>query len=556
MSWHIFAVDSSDSGISGAAPFNLWMWAVNRTRASKRFLLAPLPPGWFRFAKAVVAVAVGVFAVQDWFAADRPVFPVDDAYITLHNAVALWTGHDANYVGVSALTGSTSGVHVALVALLTSVFSPLRALWASLWIATALYLLGVVRLAQAHRTNGVVLGLLLASGILTGQVPHQLMNGLETGLALAATAWAFALFAEKESARPLAFPVLLGTLPFIRPELAILSALIVGHLGYDLWRSGAPSRAFLKLAAFVTLGVAPWMILYWANTGYPGPNTMAAKQYFFAEGCMAAGHRWRAVEQNLGDFGATLSALAAAALFCLQSRTGRVQLGFAAAFIAAYYVALPGALGHYEQRYLYIHIPGLLAICAWAAGGARGRLRLKATGVLAIASIWGAMQRPERWRFHQATENFTRTELDGVASWANANLPADARVMLHDAGYFAWATRFRTYDFVGLKTPAAIPLHKQNTWATCEASRALPVPEAIRRTILARNLAIHKLAQQVRPTHLVLLHSWDSIFHFSEELRANGWNVVQLRSSAVGYEVYSLEPPSHDDVKSTPSDLR
>jgi hypothetical protein len=281
----------------------------------------------------------------------------------------------------------------------------------------------------------VVLGLLLASGILTGQVPHQLMNGLETGLALAATVWAFALFAEKESVRAPAFHVLLGTLPFVRPELVILSALFVGHLGYDLWRSGAPTRAFLKLAAFVTLGMAPWAILYWANTGYPGPNTMAAKQYFFAEGCMAAEHGWRAVEQNLGDFAATLGALAAASLFSLRSRTGRIQLGFAATFIAAYFVALPGALGHYEQRYLYIHIPGLLAICAWAAGGVRGRLRLEATGVLVIATIWGAMQRPERWRFHQATENYTRTELEGVAStslgrrsfarmiWSGSRLP-------------------------------------------------------------------------------------------------------------------------------------
>ena len=42
-------------------------------------------------------------------------FPLDDAYITLHNARVLLTGSDP-YYGTSPLTGATSGVHLALVA--------------------------------------------------------------------------------------------------------------------------------------------------------------------------------------------------------------------------------------------------------------------------------------------------------------------------------------------------------------------------------------------------------------------------------------------------------
>ena len=49
-----------------------------------------------------------------------PVFPVNDAYITLHNAQVLHWGHDPNYPGTPALAGATSAVHLALVVLLIS----------------------------------------------------------------------------------------------------------------------------------------------------------------------------------------------------------------------------------------------------------------------------------------------------------------------------------------------------------------------------------------------------------------------------------------------------
>ena len=44
------------------------------------------------------------------------VFPLDDGYITLHNARSLLAGGDSTYGG-SALTGATSIVHLALLAM-------------------------------------------------------------------------------------------------------------------------------------------------------------------------------------------------------------------------------------------------------------------------------------------------------------------------------------------------------------------------------------------------------------------------------------------------------
>src|SRR3982074_3352560 len=47
-----------------------------------------------------------------------PVFPVDDAYITAHNAQVLHWGQDPNFADSPALAGATSPFHLALVALL------------------------------------------------------------------------------------------------------------------------------------------------------------------------------------------------------------------------------------------------------------------------------------------------------------------------------------------------------------------------------------------------------------------------------------------------------
>src|SRR5437764_1047312 len=53
-------------------------------------------------------------------------FPLDDSYITLHNARALWAGIDANYGG-SPLVGATSLVHLAVISALLPLLGPVRA---------------------------------------------------------------------------------------------------------------------------------------------------------------------------------------------------------------------------------------------------------------------------------------------------------------------------------------------------------------------------------------------------------------------------------------------
>ena len=93
-----------------------------------------------------------------WFGSP-PVFPLDDAYITLHNAMVLSTGTDINYPEISALTGATSPIHLALVSFLLLFLPPLWALQVAVWIGVFLFALGTFRLAIICQANNWQAGL-------------------------------------------------------------------------------------------------------------------------------------------------------------------------------------------------------------------------------------------------------------------------------------------------------------------------------------------------------------------------------------------------------------
>lgn len=246
----------------------------------RRLLLCSLP-----------YLAVTAFALLAWAVYSRtfptPVFPVDDAYIVLHNARALLAGHDPNYVGSSPLTGATSLVHLALVSLLMLLFSPLTALSAVSWLSAILYATGLVRLARVHGASRLQALLVAAVGVGAGQTPHQLLNGLETGLMLAAITWALVLLSgPRQSPSPL-LPALCGVLPFIRPDLTPLALLFLFLQVARRWRGRSDGGAFLR-GAGADIGIAfvcalPWALWYQAELGSALPTTVAAKRYFFAE---------------------------------------------------------------------------------------------------------------------------------------------------------------------------------------------------------------------------------------------------------------------------------
>lgn len=454
--------------------------------------------------------------------------PVDDAYITLHNAEVLRRGVDPQ-LGVAAMVGATSAVHTVLLAMVGAAVPGEAGGWLGAWVGVGVYVTGVLALGVRHRLSRWDALLLVALGLVVGEVPHQLTNGLETGLAMGALAWCLALTRPGRSPAPSALqPCLCGLLPFLRPELSVAAVALLVSRWLVLRRAGPlDRRRVLADLALGALGAAPWALLNLAQTGAVVPSTIAAKRLFFAEGCIPAEVRWAWARHNLAGFADRVGYLSRSLVLWPLGASGRVGLLTLAALVAAYFTQFPGALGHYEYRYLYILLPFALAALAAARSHPARWIRGAALALALVALDANAWHMADRWQEHRRRCGFTRAELAAVTAFVRTSLPPDARVMVHDVGYIAFASERRVIDLVGLKTPSAVALHRQHTWATCGPGRAE---------------AVHRLALATRPTHLVVLDSWDAIFRIVDGLRAHGWGVQPVRPAG-RYQVFALAPP-------------
>lgn len=462
-----------------------------------------------------------------------PVFPMDDAYIVIHNAQTLLSGSDPNYPGSSPLTGTTSEVHLALVSGLMTFLHPRVALLTALWLAALLYALGLVRLTRVNGAGRATAMGIAALGLIAGQTPHQLLNGLETGLTLAAVTWALVLLSRPVGQPPWILPALCGTLPFIRPDLLPLSLLFLAlHIGRH-WRARQDVPQFYRQAG-LAVGVAvlfalPWALWCWSSDGSIFPSTVNAKRFFFAQSGWPAGFRAKLVAKGLYHFLADLGLLSVFAVFLVRTWLGRVGIAYGAILLAAYYAQFPGALLTYEGRYLFPLLPFILLGALYALRQSRQALRLGAMTVLTLALAWSLVHLPGFWARHKANCDFAQHDLPGVAAWCSGHLPPGSVLLIHDAGYIAYGTHFHLVDMVGLKTPSSIPYHQ-----------ALTYPSGGR----LRYQAVSEIALRGQTRYLVVQGRWDSSYATVSGLQASGWDVRLINGDYL-YQIYSLRPPAN-----------
>lgn len=274
------------------------------------------------YAVAVVLLAIG-------WSGD---FPLDDAYITMHNARALLRGWDGTY-GVSPLVGATSLVHLALMAAL-GLIMPLPYAAMTICLAAALaYAVGLDRLVRRAGTGGWQALVLTLAGLLAGTLPTLMANGLETGLACAAVTWLLLLDRR--------LPLLAGIAPFIRPELAILAGLAMVRTLH-----GASHARRLRAMAWALAGALPFAAWSWLETGHVVPATMAAKLAFFREADWTSAPRMLALRDGLVNSGLIVLIPGLAGL-----RDWR-GWGFLAPVLLFLWFLLPGAFTWNAARYL------------------------------------------------------------------------------------------------------------------------------------------------------------------------------------------------------------
>ena len=448
---------------------------------------------------------------------------------------------EASYAGTPALAGATSILHTAIVAALCLMLPPPWALMVAAWIGILLYALGVAHLGLVYGVSRLQIGLLLCLALLAGTLTTHLLNGLETGLALAGFVWALALASGAKPSR--ALYVVCGLLPFVRPELAALSVLLMTHQAWRRWK-GAGSAAVRDMCVDLAVAIAaalPLIVVVLWNTGTLLPATINAKRFFFAESLLPFAAKTDWLASALTTFSLTFGVLVICVVFLALVPAGRLALLFAALFLAAYFSQFPGALFHNEQRYLALLVPLFLLGTVAGLVQKRNEVRWLAQMLLIVAVIQTVTTLPAHWQVYRHGQRVTNVELASIATFCNLHLPLGSKVLIHDAGYIAYATRFQLIDLVGLKTPWAIGLHKQFTYPTGGKQRAH---------------AINAIAMRSRPDYLIVLAGWDSLFGITEALHSNGWSLLPLRSADQAaeqesglsksdcYSVYKLAPPA------------
>lgn len=452
--------------------------------------------------------------------------PYDDAYITLTSAQALWTGAIPAYPGTAPLHGLTSPAHALLVALLLPLTSPLAALWWSNVVGALLFLSGIWALARAWKLSRPQAGWSVLIGATAGMVPEQLFNGLETGLAIGLVTWAMAL-AERRS--PLAW-VLVGTLPFVRPELALLSfALAVWWLRS---RSESPPGV-ARLLTLAAVAALPWVALTAWKAGAVWPESMRAKEAFLAERCWSP-----ELDLSIGVaslvkwlWGAGLLSLGA--IGCARAGLARwVALAFGLAF-TAYATLLPSHLfAYHHQRYLWGWLPVLLL-------GGMALLRTlperRASLLLPAVALVGLLRAPGFLATSREWSGAVQAEERSLGDWLAQHLPREPRLMVIDAGYLAYASPYELVDVVGLKRAASVNENELFTEPTCGAGRGR---------------ALADIARVTDTAYFVSWGEWEQSLQMSAELRALGWGVELVRKRPAGahddwwYPVFRLTAPA------------
>jgi hypothetical protein len=436
---------------------------------------------------------------------------LDDAYIPLYGAHVLVDGNDAVF-HAPALTGATSPPHLAMLALLVTAKVPdvlILRLVSTVSLLAYVGALWALASVMGWRVRNRVL--FVALGLATGSAFVQITSGLETGLATAAV---LAAIAAVITGRTRWTAALVGIIPWIRPDLALIAAAI--------WIYAITDPRFRRpLLVWIPVAIAiPFVVWIATNTGHVLPNTVAAKRLFFAEGCLPLSEKLLVAILGVAHW---VMLVAPAAVLgtdtAVRTRLGRLLIAAVVATLTLFVIDLPGAVTHNNHRYLYpIALPFLLY-------GVAGLSRLSPLK-FAIAVATAVLVAPTQLSALRVARDYSQ-ELTELRTWVDANLEPGRRIAVHDVGVLAF-TSHELVDIVGLKTPASVEAHARFTWPSCGAER----PAAFR-SIVASHPA----------DYLVVTTGWDEAFRISKALDARE---VLKPASGPGYKyvVYRLAPTS------------
>lgn len=483
---------------------------------------------------AVCLAVVGAWLAMR-LARPTPWFPLDDPYITIHSAQVLHQGFDPNFPGVPALYGATSAPFLLLEYVLQFVLTPLHTADTACWLGVLAYATGLVYLSRTLGLGRYEKAAIIFLGLASSFVPVHLLNGLETSFALAGVMWTLGLSSgERSHPRWAAFAG--GCTAAIRPDLAPFTLFVIAAMTYEIWRRERWTRSraateFAMLIGIAILPALPFCLWYLQETGLPYPVTGLAKQYYFASGPLPM-YRKLVPVAMLGAFLVTCGPLLFGVVASWRSAMAKAVMAFAAMMGVIAFRALPDSFSFNIFRYPVVVVPMLVwGVAFWVSRAQKADARW---GLLGACVMWCVLLLYPAGiaRYLDACNKGSQAEHE-LAHWCQENLPSDAKLMVQDAGYIAYGSPFRVVDYVGLKTPEAIPLNKEYTWPSAGARRAEVIAALSRR----------------EHTEYLVVSAHDAPSNaLPKQMRALGWRLDLMKPNGY-YAVYRLHPPSDAATK-------
>ncbi len=454
-------------------------------------------------------------------------FIFDDTYIIIHNVQVLIAGVDTNYSGVSPLAGTTSLFYLALIRLFACFLSSLWALYIISWVAILVYALGLLRLSFIYAASSMQAIFVVISGLLLGYTPYILLSGLETGWALAALTWTV-IFIVTE--RRIARNLLLGLLPFIRPELILLTFILGISYTPIYWRQHKSAKFVILnlLIDLFTMSIIalPFALWYFIALGTPFPQTLSAKRYFFAEEGTALSQKCFTTINQFVGFGDSMGIFNLISMLTLMllRPLSRLFLLFFLVFLLLYLIDFPDGLVNQAYRYLYIWLPLMIYGVLACIQHRNILIKIFANMILILLFSCSLFYSPTHLKTYLAVYRAVAQEQILLKTWYEKNIPPGSTILVQDAGYIAYATHFHLIDLVGLKTPAIIRYHREITFPSAGQKRALAIADIIRAT---------------HPQYLIITTQWNQFFQLEKGLKTQG---IDLRQQAIlnNYLVYRL----------------
>lgn len=453
-----------------------------------------------------VGLAVVLYLSASLAVSRSPVLmPLDDTYIHFQYARQLAHGHPMIYnPGDPATSGGTSLLYppVLAVGYLAGFTGWRLALWAvavgslaflgSAWLVYLIARDNPLR-AGEKRQHGVALALALAYAV-GGPFVWAAVSGMETALVLFLALLTF--YAVQQNRLRLA--VSAGALlTLARPEGAILSALAMAALALRArwplpWR-GRMRRALMLALPVLAAGVQPGITLI--ATGTTSASGMQAKSHLYNTGAPLAerlrtileffGRMWRELLSGSSPYAGTftsplLAELALAGLLLGLWVAWRRRTVSAAALALVWSVALTAAVSTLDtafwqfKRYQLPAMALFFPAAAWTCGAVADALARRGISRWAQWALPTLILAPALFTTATFARNYAenvavvRDQQIPMAAWTAANLPADARIGVHDVGVLRYFGDHPLYDVVGLTTPGPAAAWRQGPGAVYE----------------------------------------------------------------------------------------